>query len=115
MTFHVPEKFRVTTGFMASTIEARNNGAFQCKLKNGQEIRTIAGQGMGWEHVSVSFPNRCPTWDEMCEVKALFWDAEDCIVQYHPPESKYVNCHPYCLHLWKPIGIALPIPTTIMV
>lgn len=54
-----------------------------------------------WEHVSVSLPTRCPTWAEMCAVKDAFWDAEETVIQFHPPKSDYVNNHPYCLHLWK--------------
>lgn len=63
----------------------------------------IASDGRGWEHVSASISNRCPTWDEMTKIKQLFWDDEDCVIQYHPPKSDYVNNHPYCLHLWRPI------------
>lgn len=66
--------------------------------------------GMGWEHVSVSYPNRTPTWDEMCRVKDIFWNEEECVVQYHPPKSEYVNFHPYCLHLWRRIGEEYPMP-----
>ena len=29
---------------------------------------------------------------------------EECVVQYHPPKSEYVNFHPYCLHLWRKVG-----------
>jgi hypothetical protein len=54
-----------------------------------------------WEHVSVSLPNRCPTWAEMCFVKNLFWEDHECVVQFHPPRSEYVNLHPFCLHLWR--------------
>ena len=54
-----------------------------------------------WEHVSVSLPNRCPTWAEMCFVKALFWEDHEAVIQFHPPQSEYVNVHPYCLHLWR--------------
>lgn len=54
-----------------------------------------------WEHVSVSLPDRCPTWEEMCFIKSLFWNEEDCVVQYHPPKSDYVNVSNNCLHLWK--------------
>lgn len=32
------------------------------------------------------------------------WGEEECVVQFHPPRSEYVNRHPYCLHLWKKIG-----------
>lgn len=73
---------------------------------------------MGWNHVSVSKKYECPTWEEMCFVKGLFWDdPEDWAVQYHPPKSKYVNNHPYCLHLWQPVEstIQMPFPSDILV
>ncbi len=57
-----------------------------------------------WEHVSVSCANRCPTWDEMCAVKDLFWTGEETVVQFHPRKSRYVNRHEFCLHLWRRIG-----------
>lgn len=62
--------------------------------------------GPPWEHVSVSVfgDRRCPTWDEMCAVKAMFWADEECVVQFHPAKSEYVNYHPYTLHLWRPCG-----------
>ncbi len=75
----------------------------------------IASWGGGWDHVSVSFSKRCPTWDEMCMVKDIFWSDEECVVQYHPPRSTYVNNHPYCLHLWKPQGSIIDVPPTFMV
>lgn len=51
----------------------------------------------------------------MCQVKAIFWDKDDVVMQLHPAESEYVNFHKYCLHLWRPIGIAIPVPPTYMV
>lgn len=115
MTFHVPEKCRVRTGPMGSDESFGNNGAFIFKVAHGQTLRAIVSEGMGWEHVSVSRTDRCPTWPEMCQVKDLFWDEDDCVVQYHPSKSAYVNNHPYCLHLWRPIGIELPRPESIFV
>lgn len=99
---------------MSSNDRIGNNGAFLFTHK-GAELRTIASDGEGWEHVSVSLATRCPTWDEMCYVKSIFWDAEDCVIQYHPPESCYVNHHPYCLHLWRPVGKEIPQPPIWMV
>lgn len=98
MAFHVPEEFRLD---MAPRGKGHpgNNGMFLCKVAHGQSLRVIASDGGGWEHVSVSRTDRCPTWKEMCQVKDLFWDDTDCVVQYHPPKSDYVNNHPYCLHL----------------
>ena len=56
----------------------------------------------GWEHVSVSLPGRDPFWAEMCFIKDLFFDDEDCVYQLHPKHSEYVNLHKHCLHMWKP-------------
>lgn len=113
--FTVPEKFRVTSGPMGSSADFGNNGAFEVRLKLGQKVMVIASDQMGWEHVSVSRKDRCPTWGEMCQIKSMFWGDDDCVVQYHPPKSAYVNNHPNCLHLWRPIGIEMPRPPSIMV
>lgn len=107
--FHVPEKYRTRTGPMASDERYGNSGAFKIPIGT-RYIVGVASDGSGWEHVSVSFVDRCPTWDEMCKVKAIFWDAEDCVMQLHPPESEYVNNHPFCLHLWRPIDMPIPRP-----
>jgi len=115
MSFHVPEKFRVTQGRHASTSEYGNNGAFMLKLRHSQTAYAIASDGAMWEHVSVSRTDRCLTWEEMCQVKAMFWDPQDCVLQFHPPEAEYVNNHPYCLHLWRPIGVSVPTPDSMLV
>jgi hypothetical protein len=76
---------------------------------NGRALNIIACDGLEtqWEHVSVSLtgqPQKCPSWTEMCIVKRLFWDDAECVVQFHPPESDYVNNHPGTLHLWRSIN-----------
>lgn len=109
--FKVPEKFRVKTGIYASDETFGTNGQFiVISLKLPRPLRIIASDGGGWEHVSVSLQDRCPSWDEMNFTKDLFWDEDDCVVQFHPPRADYINNHPYCLHLWRPIGIELPKP-----
>lgn len=115
MAFKVPNKYRIRDGRAGSSDDIGNAGAFAIKLKHGQQFFAIASDGLGWEHVSVSRSDRCPTWDEMCQVKELFWDDSDCVVQYHPPKSQYVNNHPYCLHLWRQAGSEFPAPATILV
>ena len=113
MSFKVPNNFRVRTGAMASSEEDGNNGMFVVTLRNDQKVKVIASDGLGWEHVSVSRSDRTPTWDEMCQIKDLFWESEDCVVQYHPAKKDYVNVHNHCLHLWRTEGI--PTPPTFMV
>lgn len=113
MSYHVPEQHRIKTGGFASRAEDGNNGAFFVKgpdRKESAPLRIIASDGLSWEHVSVSLPHRCPTWAEMCFVKSLFWDDEDCVMQLHPPKSDWVNNHNYCLHLWRPSTDVKQIP-----
>lgn len=82
-------------------------------------LRIIATSGVDmqpvWEHVSVSLPNRCPNWAEMCFVKDLFWEETECAMQLHVPKSEHINCHEYCLHLWKPVRVEIPVPPGILV
>lgn len=114
--FHVPEKFRLHTGPMRSDSTYGNNGAFMVtSLKLKHSLKVVASDGMGWEHVSVSLHNRCPSWEDMCFIKRLFWDPEDVVIQYHPAESDYVNCHPFTLHLWRPAGQTIPVPDPILI
>ena len=115
MAFKVPERYRVKQGAIGSDAGYGNNGAFVVGLKRGQTLFVIASDMMGWEHVSVSRSDRCPTWEEMCQIKAMFWDAEDIVLQFHPRESDYVNNHPNCLHLFRPIDAEIPTPPSILV
>lgn len=129
--FKVPEKQRLMCGPLASDSSFGNNGAFEWNTKydetlhqlapQGYKTVIIASNGLNWEHVSVHCidieTNKpfTPSWKIMCEIKNIFWDEEDCVVQYHPPKSEYVNNHEHVLHLWKPIGIKIPLPPSQLV
>jgi hypothetical protein len=117
MTFKVPNKYRVHTGEYGSDDSYGCNGAFFIPRGPGKAYRdsnapfkVIASDGEGWEHVSVSLPNRTPTWAEMDSMKRMFWDDDDCVMQLHPPRADWINNHPYCLHLWRPVNITIPQP-----
>jgi hypothetical protein len=131
LMFHVPESARDTTHpQLGSTPADGNNGAFYLEspepgwrlmliCSDSSEDRALAQ----WEHVSIhaykgklrTLRQRTPTWKEMSYVKRLCWDAEDIVMQLHPPESEYVNCHPHTLHLWRPIDAVIPTPPAIFV
>jgi hypothetical protein len=115
------EPHRITTGHNGSS-PGWSCGAFDLPGPCGERLVIIADDGRdpdpllgGWKHVSVSTRRRNPNWQEMCWVKDLFWDPEDCVVQYHPPRSVYVSHHPYCLHLWRPLRERLPMPSHLLV
>ncbi len=103
------EQYRIRLGLLHSDETFGNNGAFEIQL-GCRTLYAIVSDGSSWEHVSVSLKQRCPTWDEMCFVKDLFWADDEVVIQYHPAKNNYVNDYPTCLHLWKPIGVELPMP-----
>jgi hypothetical protein len=109
-------RYRIRSGPMASTDAMKNNGAWfiRTPLKKST-LNVIASDAKGWDHVSVSLPNRVPNWAEMCFIKRLFWLPDECVMQLHPPERLYVNNHRYTLHLWRPQQEAIPMPPIIMV
>ena len=72
-------------------------------------------KSFGWEHLSVSTPTKCPSWDQMCFMKEQFWTDDEACVEYHPKKEDYVNNHNYCLHVWRPYEVELPTPPSIMV
>lgn len=77
-------------------------GYFEIPLADGVMLSVISsGDDPEWEHVSVSLPYRCPTWNEMNRVKELFWSDQETVLQFHPRKDQYRNVHPYCLHMWR--------------
>lgn len=83
----------------------------------GEDCVYVSFSG-GWEHVSIDGKKRLPDWNEMCELKDMFFRDDECCVEYHPPKSEYVNNAPYCLHIWKPIeqySGKLPMPPSLFV
>lgn len=78
-------------------------------------LTVIAASDEGWDHVSVSAPGRCPTWNEMEAVKRLFFMDDECAMQLHVPPADHINVNPYVLHLWRPHEGAIPRPPGWMV
>ena len=65
-----------------------------------------------YEHVSISAlnPKVFPTWEQMCDLKEMFFYPEEMVVQIHPKESEYIHGIEIdgtqvknVLHLWRPI------------
>jgi hypothetical protein len=83
--------------------------------KDLKPLRVIASSGEGWDHVSVSRAERTPTWEEMEFIKRKFFADHETAMQLHVPPGEHVNCHPHCLHLWRPHDVEIPRPPAIMV
>ena len=121
------EKYRVRLGAVCETHPGDDYGQFIVPFYTVVTLIVMASAGgdiMPWEHVSVHARTnygkvnekvRTPTWDEMCFVKAVFWEDDEAMMQLHPPKKEYVNTHPHVLHLWKPLAAEIPRPPMIAV
>lgn len=87
--------------------------AVDVHLRDGKTVLCLFGDDEeGWEHVSVSPKGSkyekdqpTPTWNEMCQVKHIFWSDTEQVVQIHPPEDEYlhgIGDDTNILHLWRP-------------
>ncbi len=80
-----------------------------------RELKVIASSGEGWDHVSVSRATRCPIWREMEFIKRLFFADDEVAMQLHVTPKNHISIHPYCLHLWRPLAVSIPLPPHWMV
>lgn len=95
---------------------ADDGGAWVMSSADDQRpLRIIASDGLGWDHVSVSRSDRCPTWSEMEQVKRAFFRDNETALQFHVPPSDHRSYHPFCLHLWRPQHAAIPRPNAELV
>lgn len=113
MTFRVPKHLEPSRLQLPGyPLGDEKNGAFKIRSMG---LKIIASEGEGWQHVSVSRNKRTPSYEDMQWVKEQFWSDNECVMQLHVPSSDHVNCHDYCLHLWRPLDVGIPRPPSIMV
>lgn len=76
---------------------------FVYELANGMTViesdggETAHGE---WLHVSASFPDRMPSWDDLGMLKRILIGPDADAIIVLPKQRQYVNIHPNCLHLW---------------
>ena len=122
------ELFRMKDGPLMSTEIQGLMGAFRIPTTDPKRQLIAISSGVdeltGWEHVSAHTIEKVtakrrktvtPTWAEMCLVKSIFWEPQECVIQFHPSKSEYINCHENTLHLWKAIDKDFPIPNKALV
>ncbi len=65
-----------------------------------QEASRIIGgdDGFRW-HLSISHPQRYPTWDEMKDARYRLLPDDCYMIQILPPKAQYLNVHERCFHL----------------
>lgn len=98
--------------------QTSEDGGYGVLFRCGKRFASVIwSDGGGWEHVSICPFKRSytPSWDDMCQLKDMFFKEDEIVVQYHPAKSEYVNNMPNCLHLWRSMNSTFPMPPSIMV
>lgn len=98
------EPYRICHGPEAAACIGTNAGIFRVPSRSigGAVLTVVASDGGGWDHVSVSVEYRCPLWEEMCQIKDLFWGEDEVVMQLHPAKKDWISNCPFALHMWRP-------------
>lgn len=60
----------------------------------------VAQQRAGW-HLSISRPDRLPSWEEVRVARYALVPDEATMALLLPPRAEYVNVHDFCLQLYE--------------
>ena len=63
------------------------------------KVQVFVGLEPGGWHLSISTPDRNPTWEEIKQARYDFCPHDITMAMILPPTSEYVNIHNFCLHL----------------
>jgi hypothetical protein len=80
--------------------------------RNLRVIWSIATEldGRAWLHVSVSRPDRLPSYSDMQRVQTLFVGIDRTAYSVWPRRDRHINLHEHCLHLWAVLEGDEPLP-----
>lgn len=84
-------------------------------MKGSDKALVCISRVLGWEHLSVSFKNKIPSWEVMNEMKEMFFRDDEDAFQYHPKKDDYINNNEYTLHIWRPLEGMKQIPPSVLV
>ncbi len=94
-------------------VNAGGDGDMWATLDNALKVIwsiSIEQDGRLWMHVSVSRPDRLPSYNDMKRVKHLFIGDERNAYSVWAADPAHVNLHSRCLHLWCVLDGADPLP-----
>lgn len=52
-------------------------------------------------HISVSYKDHDPTWDDLKLLRAAFFADDTDVIQVLPRRGEYINLHQHCFHLFQ--------------
>lgn len=60
----------------------------------------VSHQKAGW-HLSISKPDKLPTWEEVRDARYALVPDEATMALLLPPSAEYVNVHDFCLQMYE--------------
>lgn len=65
------------------------------------ECAILLSRDAGRMHLSISHPNRHPTWEEIRDARYALMHPNMMVAMLLPPPAEYVNVQEHCFHLWE--------------
>lgn len=86
---------------VSESIKGLLGGAAELRAFIYGETTILLAKEMGKWHISISHPQRDPTWEEIKHVRYELVPGNATMAMILPPKSEYVNLHVHCFHLWE--------------
>lgn len=65
------------------------------------KIRVLHSIDGGKHHISLSYANKLPSYEEMKEARYQICPDVGYMAQIFPPKNEFVNLHEYTLQIWE--------------
>lgn len=91
----LPARWHREADFGPNSVYARNRDGLRVLAAS-----SVEADGRRWAHVSMSYADHLPSYDDLCDVKRLFLGPQSKAIQVFAPEAEHVNVHSFCLHLY---------------
>jgi hypothetical protein len=95
-----------------SLVDRSQDGESWVRTSGQSLIWSVAREEDGrlWLHISTAYPDRLPKWGELVAAKEWIAGTDRYAYQVIPPRSRYVNQHPFVLHVFVPLEGDPPLP-----
>lgn len=80
-------------------LKRENYGPAEVFINEENRLLVLRSTEGGYLHLSISHPERYPTWEEIKEARYDLLPNECTVGILLPPKEEYVNIHPNCFHL----------------
>lgn len=103
MGFELPQSWEYIDKFKYTSMRCYRRTKDDLTVIETQAPDIANGEEQEWLHISMSYNDKLPSYEDMRLVKSIFVGPAHTALQIFPPETKHISIHDYCLHLWVPL------------